>query len=65
MKVTCSWCDTLNPVEDEFCSTCGHRAQRARMFCDCPRCSGPLIRMPVKQKPVKYRGAGRRRGAQN
>lgn len=37
---TCSWCHelvTLSPGPTT-CPTCGHRADRARLDCDCPAC---------------------------
>lgn len=33
---TCSWCSTM--TSDWLCPECGHRADRARMDCDCGVC---------------------------
>lgn len=41
---SCSWCHTTNDITAAarllpvFCSTCGHRADVARMQCDCGEC---------------------------
>jgi len=45
---SCSWCDELNEMRVAggdagdpspiFCSNCGHRADLARMQCDCSAC---------------------------
>ncbi len=35
-SVTCSWCHTL--TADRYCPTCGHRADAARLDCDCASC---------------------------
>lgn len=49
MKVSqsCSWCHqinqltiTLGGIMASFCSNCGHRADKSRLECDCPSCSG-------------------------
>jgi len=38
---SCSWCHELNELRAEktFCWRCGHRADAARMMCDCRQCS--------------------------
>lgn len=37
---SCSWCHRGNDVTAgrTFCAECGHRADVARIFCDCDRC---------------------------
>ena len=35
-RVMCSWCHTM--TSDRDCPECEHRAELARMDCDCPRC---------------------------
>lgn len=38
---TCSWCHEMNdvtPPPPVFCGNCGHRADRARLDCDCDAC---------------------------
>lgn len=38
---SCSWCDQLNEISQSasvWCSRCGHRADLARMRCNCPAC---------------------------
>jgi hypothetical protein len=34
---SCSWCHELNAPGEQTCRKCGHRADRARMHCDCGR----------------------------
>lgn len=44
---TCSWCHELNHIEwgkAVFCWSCGHRADRPRMLCDCSQCPPPRER---------------------
>jgi DNA-directed RNA polymerase subunit RPC12/RpoP len=39
----CSWCDQLNEISQAhsvWCSRCGHRADLARLRCNCPACRG-------------------------
>ncbi len=38
---TCSWCHEENGVSNTpvYCTKCGHRADVARIDCDCERCS--------------------------
>jgi hypothetical protein len=38
VSVSCSWCHTMNRIGQPFCAECGHRADVARMDCDCRRC---------------------------
>lgn len=41
ISVGCSWCHALVETADRAwptCPECGHRADRARMFCDCSTC---------------------------
>lgn len=41
--VTCSWRhETVNPVIDRYCPSCGHRAM-ARVYCDCPKCRNEKV----------------------
>lgn len=42
--MTCSWCHTANYIaaHPTHCRHCRHRADLARMNCDCPQCSGPV-----------------------
>jgi hypothetical protein len=43
---SCSWCHTGNAIlcgVKNLCRSCGHRADRPRTDCDCPRCA------PVRQ----------------
>lgn len=35
---SCSWCDTLNPSTEPFCSECKHMAHVPRMNCQCSKC---------------------------
>lgn len=38
---SCSWCHTINdliPGRSAFCVACEHRADVARLDCDCPKC---------------------------
>lgn len=37
---TCSWCHLENKIEGPrvHCPNCGHRADVARVACDCERC---------------------------
>lgn len=39
--VSCSWCHESNEAEmgGVLCSNCGHRADVARVDCDCGKCS--------------------------
>jgi NADH pyrophosphatase NudC (nudix superfamily) len=41
--VSCSWCHELVEVRAriQYCPTCGHRADVARVDCDCPKCWKP------------------------
>lgn len=41
-KRSCSWCDTLNDVRDEYCRNCGHCAHVPRVCCYCPQCK-PVV----------------------
>lgn len=40
--VACSWCHGLNSQNGldltPYCIFCGHRADLARVDCDCPKC---------------------------
>lgn len=41
VSVGCSWCHAVVSTDDPAwptCPACGHRADVARMFCDCGRC---------------------------
>lgn len=42
MVQSCSWCREGNEVRADgrkvFCWSCGHRADVARIDCDCPKC---------------------------
>jgi hypothetical protein len=38
VKSICPWCQTLNPVEEDWCERCGHRAHLPRVQCDCAAC---------------------------
>lgn len=40
VSLTCSWCHTANTSDGRpvICRNCGHRADVARMDCDCTRC---------------------------
>ena len=35
---SCSWCRTMNRATKQWCSNCGHAAQKPRLACDCPQC---------------------------
>jgi predicted amidophosphoribosyltransferase len=39
LVVSCSWCHRAVPISDrrQFCPECGHRADVARVDCDCGR----------------------------
>lgn len=45
-RYTCSWCHTLSgaaiPGYKVWCNECGHRADVARLDCDCPKCEREL-----------------------
>ena len=43
---SCSWCNELNDVTAPpvFCRSCGHRADVARMFCNCEHCTQNTVR---------------------
>jgi predicted amidophosphoribosyltransferase len=43
LTVACSWCHTavLVTALRNYCPTCGHRADVARVDCDCPKCWKP------------------------
>jgi hypothetical protein len=38
IAISCSWCRAMNAVGEQYCSECGHRADRSRLACDCPAC---------------------------
>lgn len=43
LSASCSWCHTTNtlvPGVRNLCRRCGHRADLARIDCDCPKCAG-------------------------
>lgn len=48
VRRSCSWCDAMNELPADgapvFCSSCGHRADVARMHCTCgrPGCRGAV-----------------------
>lgn len=49
LSQSCSWCDELNVIPLElgapavYCSNCGHRADVARLYCDCSRCRKVVV----------------------
>lgn len=46
-EVLCSWCHTANTVQAgtwPFCATCGHRADKPRIDCDCDQCQLALVK---------------------
>lgn len=47
-RVACSWCHVLNPSTSQFCSNCGHNAQRPRSSCNCPQCSQAELFTPAQ-----------------
>jgi len=53
--VTCGWCHELVNVRagglPTYCPRCGHRADVARIDCDCPRCVGTLRAIRPQQPP--------------
>ncbi len=44
VRVSCSWCHELVVLHDcpQYCPTCRHRADVARVDCDCPTCD-PVV----------------------
>lgn len=40
-RQSCSWCHHVNVIRQSptFCADCGHRADVARLSCDCPKCA--------------------------
>lgn len=45
MILSCSWCHHGQDLAiSTFCDVCGHRADRARMDCDCEQCVEGLYR---------------------
>jgi hypothetical protein len=43
MLVSCSWCHEINDLgQFTYCATCGHRADRPRVDCDCEVCEADL-----------------------
>lgn len=41
-ELSCSWCHTFNEIDRDrptYCKECGHRADLARMRCDCSQCA--------------------------
>lgn len=41
LMLSCSWCHNMNPIDharENFCLSCGHRADKARSECTCERC---------------------------
>lgn len=55
VAASCSWCHTNNtlvPGCRNLCRHCGHRADLARMMCDCPQCVG-LFSPPVPPVTVE------------
>lgn len=47
---SCSWCNTMNPVEEKVCRNlkCGHDAHVPRAECGCYACTcfAPVVRGP-------------------
>jgi hypothetical protein len=35
---SCSWCHDLVESSEEFCPSCGHCAQKPRLYCSCAKC---------------------------
>lgn len=45
MIVSCSWCHEAQDLdESRYCGVCGHRADRARVDCDCAQCQADFSR---------------------
>jgi len=55
---SCSWCHELNELRGTptYCWSCGHRADVARISCDCPECSRARI-LTLFQRDGGARGA--------
>ena len=48
IRVTCLWCGTKNDITKArmnnlaiYCRQCGHRADKAKVRCDCRQCLHP------------------------
>lgn len=58
LRVICSWCHTENKVTADAanattsCQFCGHRADVARLECDCQRCSFEVARARTEEVRV-------------
>jgi hypothetical protein len=63
IRASCPWCHQLNVIAAPrvHCPNCGHRADKARLYCDCDRCL--LLRLRRKQGPRMGRDFYRRGGA--
>lgn len=63
---TCSWCHTSNVLDAApiLCGACGHRADVARLDCNCAKCVGVLRQLPAGAVQGRvYFGVRTRRGA--
>jgi len=45
LTISCSWCRTINTLDEKWCNGCGHRADVQRSLCDCARCEAQLTRL--------------------
>ena len=49
-QMSCSWCHTLNDINEQYCSYCGHEATKARMDCQCRRCQNWRVTMASQSR---------------
>jgi hypothetical protein len=60
IRLSCSWCDTMNDVTEgaaNYCPACGHRADVLRSECDCRKCkdTGRLLAIRERERERRRR----------
>jgi hypothetical protein len=61
-RVSCSHCDEMNDAGTIFCRNRGHCADRPRMACICPQCTGPSTAARVRVALSKGRDSQSKEG---
>jgi hypothetical protein len=53
IRLSCSWCNTMNDVTEGravYCADCGHRADVLRIACDCRKCKDTERLLAIRER---------------